>query len=539
MPEGRYNLGPEHSMKNNIRLKIGITLFLVLLFSFFYFMRNPWSPNSRTRMALALSFIEDGTVNINRYEQITLDKAFYNGNYYADKAPGYTFTALPAVWAGYKIFRTVCSDWGWSESKSGFIKTACSDNKLVYAKLPLELTGDRFEDEILIRGRLGTHAFDFLQLIGTYFASGLVSALTALILYFFAIRIGASTSGAVFAAVTYGLASQAWVWSTAFHGHVLTGSCLFIAFASLHYLNNMKEASPGKEIMLALITGALLSWAAVVEYPAAIASVIIAIYGLSKIGKWERGKAVRTLTCAFIAAIIFILPLLIYNYTAFDSPFSTGYEHVPKLGVFTGMEEGFHGLTYPHPERLYGILFGGIRGLFWFSPILLLTPFAVYRYWRTPGSKSEVITLSAVAVYSILWNSSYFYWHGGQATGPRHIVTILPFICLPFALLWTKAGAWLKGVLSGLFLLSFIISLMSVCVRMVGPKKDYNAVLDLLIPRFLEGNIPQGVFLRVYIGLIEMGGPKMLLTLILLFAVLILGGLYIRKLLRQEKLSAY
>ncbi len=64
----RRKLQLEYVMYNNIRLKIGITLFLVLLFSFFYFMRNSWSPNSRTRVALALSMIEDGTVNINKYE---------------------------------------------------------------------------------------------------------------------------------------------------------------------------------------------------------------------------------------------------------------------------------------------------------------------------------------------------------------------------------------------------------------------------------------------------------------------------------------
>ena len=536
MPDDRYNLGPEHSMKNNIRLKIGITLFLVLLFSFFYFMRNPWSANSRTRMALALSLLEHGTVNINKYEQLTIDKAFYNGNYYADKAPGYTFTALPAVWAGYKIFRIVCADWGWSESKSGFIKTACSDNKLVTKSksnaVSIHALGDNIETDI------ATNAFYVVQLIGTYFASGLVSALTALVLYFFVLRIGASTGGAVFAAATYGLASLAWVWSTAFHGHVLTGACLFIAFASLYSLNTMKESSPGKEITLALISGALLSWAVVVEYPAAIASVIIAIYGLSKIGKWEKGKVVRTLTCAFTAAIVFILPLLIYNYAAFDSPFSTGYEYVTKVGIFTGMDEGFHGLTYPHPERLYGILFGEIHGLFWFSPILLLTPIALYRYWRTPSSKGEVITITALAVYYILWNSSYFYWHGGQATGPRHIVPMLPFICLPFALLWTRAGAWLKWGLVSLFTLSFFISLISISVRTPGLVEGHNVLFEAFIPRFFEGNIPQVNILRVYIGLLEMSGPEMLLTLIPLFLALILGALYIRKLLGQEELSA-
>lgn len=279
-------------------------------------MHNPWSANSRTRMALALSLIEDGTVNINKYEQLTIDKALYNGNYYADKAPGYTFTALPAVWVGYKVFRTVCSDWRWSESKTAFIKTACSNNKLTYIKMPdeqTEVSSDREGQQGVVAGTL---ALEVIQLSGTYFASGLVSALTVLVLYFFAIRTGSGTEGALFAALTYGLATPAWTWSAAFVGHVLTGSCLFIAFAGLYYLNNLREPSRHKEIMLAFIVGALLSWAVVVEYPAAIVSIIIALYGLSKVGKWENKKTARTLLAATAAAMIFILPLLIYNYIA-------------------------------------------------------------------------------------------------------------------------------------------------------------------------------------------------------------------------------
>jgi len=291
--------------------------------------------------------------------------------------------------------------------------------------------------------------------------------------------------------------------------------------------------------MLAAAAGALLSWAFVVEYTAVIASVMIALYGLSKIGKWERNKTIRTLIAATIAAVIFLLPLLIYNYAAFDSPFSTGYSYVPEVGIFTGMDEGFHGLSYPHFEWFYGILFGGERGLLWFSPILLLAPLAIYRYWRAPDSRGETIIICAVALYYVLWNSSYFYWHGGTATGPRHLVPIIPFLCLPLALLWSGARAWLKYTLSGLFIVSFLITLMATSVRMVGPKANYNAVFDILIPKFFEGNIPQVIFLRVYVGYFNMGGPQMLLTLIPLFLVLIIGGLYIRKLLRQEKLSAH
>lgn len=524
-------------MKNNIRLKIAITLFLVLVFSFFYFMRNTWSPNSRTRAVLALSMVESGTVNINKYHRITVDKALYKDNYYADKAPGYSFTALPAIWTGYKIFTSLCKDMGFSDSKNRLISRACNNNNLTYVITPDE-PSELSSYKKRVPGEVaGSRGLDFIQLLGTYFASGLISALTALIIYFFALKIGASTAGAVFATLTYGLATPAFIWSSSFHAHVLTGACLFIAFTSLYYLNSLSKPSRYKEITLAFTAGALLSWAVVVEYPAALASVIIALYGLSKVARWERGKTARTLLTAAAAAVLFILPLLIYNYVAFDSPFSTGYQYVTNLGIFTGMDEGFHGLTYPRIERLYGILFGGERGLFWFSPILLLTPFAIYVYWRAPESKGEVITICAILAYYLIWNASYFYWHGGLATGPRHLVPILPFICLPFALLWTKAGPWLKRGLAALFVVSFFTSLVSASVQIITLTEGSNMLTSVLIPRFFEGEINQVLLSIPFIVFMKMSGPKILLTLVPLFLVLLLGGLYIRKLLRREELS--
>src|SRR5438067_2311838 len=50
-----------------------------------------------TRLALSRSIAERGSVDIDPYHRLTTDRAFYNGHWYSDKAPGLSLIALPTV----------------------------------------------------------------------------------------------------------------------------------------------------------------------------------------------------------------------------------------------------------------------------------------------------------------------------------------------------------------------------------------------------------------------------------------------------------
>ena len=203
--------------------------------------------------------------------------------------------------------------------------------------------------------------------------------------------------------------------------------------------------------MLGFVSGALLSWAVVIEYATAPASAVIAIYGLASALRWERGRFIRVFLSAFVGAVLFILPLLIYNYAAYGNIFTSGYGN---LISFPGMEQGFYGIGYPRVEILAKLLVGIQKGIFWLSPLLLFVPLALYKQWKTPGQKGLAITIIAVTLYYFLWNSGYAYWTGGGSTGPRHITPILPFVCLPLAFLWAKAG---KNLRAGLVLYAGVL----------------------------------------------------------------------------------
>jgi len=94
----------------SLEVKIGISCFFILSFSYAYFLQSPSNYNVVSRMSLVLSLIEDGTVAINKWHKHTGDKVIYNGNYYSEKAPGLGFTALPFVAIGRMLLRIYDND---------------------------------------------------------------------------------------------------------------------------------------------------------------------------------------------------------------------------------------------------------------------------------------------------------------------------------------------------------------------------------------------------------------------------------------------
>ena len=55
------------------------------------------NPNTKSRLFLALSIVESGSISIGDYGLLTEDRAERAGRYYSDKAPGMAVLALPVV----------------------------------------------------------------------------------------------------------------------------------------------------------------------------------------------------------------------------------------------------------------------------------------------------------------------------------------------------------------------------------------------------------------------------------------------------------
>ena len=125
------------------------------------------------------------------------------------------------------------------------------------------------------------------------------------------------------------------------------------------------NASARADFSWSLAVGLAAGWATVTEYPAAPASAILALLALSQ--AWPRGRAARWRVTAGVGvgAFICLTVLLAYLHAAFGS-FRPSYSYYDPNSFSFMQQQGYMGLTYPHPDRLLKLLFGCSRGLFFY-----------------------------------------------------------------------------------------------------------------------------------------------------------------------------
>jgi hypothetical protein len=344
-----------------------------------------------------------------------------------------------------------------------------------------------------------------------------VTALTGVLIYTLARRLGFRPRTAFVTGLLYGLATFAIVYTKTLFGEPL--AALLLTVCALHIHRLWADGRWGD----AAVTGASLGLLVGVNtvYAAIIPVIGLAVlYGLLRWGL----KPTRLLadSRALKPGLAFALPLALvlvvlglYNAARFGSPFSSGYHF--------GAGEGF---SNPILFGLYGLFLSPFRGLFPYSPILLL---ALPGWWmlltnqpqlplpheqsinlnrqrlKPPAAKKpsplkgledrnnsysvplvdlsvrqpEVLTsggkissqahprpfalllLALVALQGVLF-AAWWSWHGGIVWGPRFLVPAVPLLALCLAPVIEAAfkQRWLMLVIIGLTAVSFIVQML-------------------------------------------------------------------------------
>jgi hypothetical protein len=467
----------------------------VLFISYAYFYQGGgWNQNSRFDMTRAI--VEQHTLRIDPYHENTQDKAHFQGHYYSDKAPGLSFLAVPAV--------------------------ALAETLATAAGAPPD----------------SPRAVVAMSYAATLFAVSLPTALAGACLFLLALRLGGSVSGAAFAALSLGLATPIWPYATIFWGHALVGACLLFAFSAAALLP--ENRTPARDVALALIAGLSAGWATVSEYPAAPAAAILAALALALVWPHGRSRLLRVAAGLTLGAAASLAILLTFQNAAFGSPFHLGYKYDE---AFPGMTQGF-GLGLPKIDRILKLLFGGRRGIFFHAPVLAVTPFGLWLMWKKPGQRPIAAAAAAIALYYLLFNASFYAWHGGWSYGPRYLSPCLPMLCLGLATLWSEATPTLRRSLAVLALIGGFFSLAAVTTTAQPLEGISYPLFQLSLPNFLAGKLSlnHGSFLAQEIAgenhgafnLGELAGLHGLLSLLPLFAI---WALALRAWFRMERVN--
>jgi hypothetical protein len=321
--------------------------------------------------------------------------------------------------------------------------------------------------------------------------NGFVTALTAGLLWLVAVRLGYDDYTGASLALLFGLATIAWPYANQFFGEPLSAFGLLLAFYGLVSWGATGRlrwpiiGGVGAALVLATVTAHVLLIGLLAAYAflviLRVPSLVWSGPATGAGGDAQRAPYAGDMMTATKGVIAFLTPvvlagslLLVYNYGRFGNPFSTGYHFAEGEGFSTPIYQGF-----------YGLVFSPYRGLFWFTPLFLVSVVAYVpflRRHRAEGILIGLMSLTLVALYSMWW-----MWWAGFAWGPRFLVPMTPFWVLVLApvqkglqtrlsaSLSTKAGwrellaapgwtGWSLIVLAGV---SFLVQLAAVSVNFV------------------------------------------------------------------------
>ncbi len=399
------------------RIEAVFALFVFVVHGYFY---SGQAANQNARLDGIYAVVESGSFQIDSFidppggQANTIDWSQANGHYYSNKAPGTVLVGIPYYWLLYHVETWLGMD------PAGF-ELAHWNAYLV---------------------NLWLSVF-FAALAAGFFLKWLrqespdqpnTTLLVAAVCFF--------------STLVFPFDSQIWGTTTAAHFIVL-------AWVFAHF----NEMGSGKHFAVGASSGMALLF----DYTAAIPLAFICIYyGLNAN---LRAYLPRLIAGGLpIAVVFFGYHKLIFGSFFTHALVSTNEILVPseRAGVLFGSVD---------PNILWMLLFSKYRGMFYFMPVLaFIVPGAIFLYRK--GRRLETAVCVASIVASLLFISSFSVPFGGSATGPRYLISSLPFYFvllsgLVCASRYWKTGLYVLGGFSGfqMFAIAVIGTGMSATVR--------------------------------------------------------------------------
>jgi len=464
-----------------------LLVFALLAVTYGYFLQNEYSYNVVCRAGLTANIVQHGRVDIDDYEHLTEDKSVRNGVFYCDKAPGMSFLAAPAA----------------------FLFTAI---------MPVD---GGTPDE-------GSRWPIFLYLL-TLTTSVIWSAFAGMALFAYLQERTGNVRAALVGALTFGLATPMLGWATSFFSHAAAGAFLMLGFIALD--TAARRIGTGKRVAwLAVAGGLALSAAVSVEYTSAVAALIIgAVIGLSHLKRAGLMPLVRMFAIGVGAAIVAIIPTLIYHNAAFGSPFTTGYGFA---AVYEETRTGLFGVRWPDAAIIGELIAGTRRGIVWYAPAAIAAIVAGAFAWKRAETRPALIAFGLILAAFLFINGGFAYWLGGASTGPRYLTPALAFAGLALGLSWPALGAWARRVIVGVLVLGVFINLAATAVDMTVTEEHMSPLTDRVFPLFFQGVLHQTMIYKA----LKLDGLVTLLPLLLIWVGL--GWLIWREARKAEAAEA-
>lgn len=378
--------------------------------------------NVVVRFATTVQLVETGSPELGPYATKTNDAALHDGHAYNDKAPGVSLLLAPV----YAVVRLATTDFDAA-------RHACR----LLTLLPLTLLAAWY-----LRRRLPTWG-----------VNGPVRDV---------------------AAATYAVGTVAWAYFVMLFGHGFAAD--FILLAVLLLVDYRAAPERGGKL---LASGLLFGLAIAFEYPTAVLGLPAGLYLLS----FER-RVGRIAVFGVLGAALPLAIILGMNYLNFGDALQFGYSLEKDPRYLEEMSRGLMGIGVPRWSAFFLIALSPSKGLFFWSPVLLLGLVGIGVLGR--DRRREALLLGGmVAAYLALF-AGYFEAGGGASLGSRHLVPLVGPLILGASVLAMR-GAVVRGVFFGLAGLSSVLAWAGVFSEPQMQENIVNPLWDFALPMLLTG----------------------------------------------------
>lgn len=298
--------------------------------------------------------------------------------------------------------------------------------------------------------------------------NAVVTALTASLLFIWLMDLGFAPPVAALSTLGYGLCTIAWVYARMFWESSLLAFFFLAAVWTAYRATYL--APPRQRWLWLLLCGTAIAISLTLRFEAIIALVLVGLYlagegrGGEEQGSREAGgqggenSYALCITLYLAPSLLIGLGLLYFNYLRFGNFSETGYTQE---------------ILFKEPwVGAYGLLFSPGRGLFIYSPLLLLLFWGLRPAWRRLPHRYFWL-IAALCLSYWLFYGSWFAWGGAWGWGPRFLLPILPLLMVfvAEAIEWANSASLMHHALR---LALYVLVCLSLIVNLLGILVDFN-----------------------------------------------------------------
>jgi hypothetical protein len=313
----------------------------------------------------------------------------------------------------------------------------------------------------------------------TFLISTIFAFLTMIMIIRFVMKLGLHWSIALFSAVAFGFATNAWGYSVTLYAHLISA---FLILLGLYLTLFLEEKRAG---MTAVAVWTLYALAVFLDFPNLLIYFPIALIltlKTLKISQTEKSIQINLDWRYLVAPLVFLFCMAgygYYNYVNFGSP-TTLSNFLPRVKDVGAIELNTHESskdvtgalqTRSMLEGFRSFIVSDDRGIIKYSPVILLFVFG-FGYLKERRKKIEV-SLFAIAITCLTLYTMFGDPYGGWAFGSRYLIAIMPELCIlaGIGLQQFYKNTLVKSIYTVIFTYSAQVALLSPLTTNVIPPK--------------------------------------------------------------------